>query len=294
MKLSAVKSTVLVSLIPAFAMLAGCGATTSVEGAGSTMNEEKTPVVTDDAPVDRFSRFSARLLESAGSTAVDCGVVPVSNPSAQSDQCLSDMFNASAPFYVIYEKSGIDSTVADGVSRDGAGVLRLWSYDSNMSGGAGDGAESITARVCTHPSLMNVSAQSVDEKVGCFISLNQFQQQMIQTSGPDANLCGTVAIDQSPQLVDACVRDALANQKAFVATYMLRGIDSTVAQGLSSSASGVSFLWNYDSSVTGQGDQGPSRVVSTYCSDLKPIAVIDDAGLNTGFTTESVLKRFSC
>lgn len=231
-----------------------------------------------------ISGFEQELKVVAGAGAVFCGNVDLQQSSDITDQCVSDSFSTGAAFYAVYNRAGIDPTVADGVTMDAGGVLHLWSYDSSITGQGDDGPASTTKTRCDLPQYSGSSGQSVADSFQCFVSLDQFQAQIQNDTAAGALFCGKVEAMQLTANVDQCVSDAFSGGRAFYAVYVLQGIDSTVAEGVSGSSSGDIVLWSYDSSVTGQGDSGPSDVRNAVC----------DSPVYVGGTGQSVSSKFQC
>ena len=281
MKLNRARNLPVLFSLSIMMLVAGCGSSSSV-------------LVDAIDPVDSNSleSFSAELGAALNSGSTNCGIVRISMESSAVDTCVEDMFTASSPFYAVYELMGIDSTVAEGVSLDAQGKLLIWSFDSSITGQGDSGPVRIESEQCLQPTLLNSTEQTINGKFGCYIPVDQFEQQLMEAAGDQAVRCTTVEIDQSPQLTDVCVENAIAEGKAFTAIYMLRGIDSEVAEGVSGDSSRNVTYWSYDSSITGQGVSGPSRVSRRVC----PVFMRNsDAVSNDGSLTDLLLlQRFTC
>lgn len=68
------------------------------------------------------------------------------------DACAVEAFQAGAPFFVVAELQGIDSSVSTAVAFDGTNLLSLY-RDSDPSGGSNVGA-SVTENICTSGSVV--------------------------------------------------------------------------------------------------------------------------------------------
>lgn len=88
----------------------------------------------------------------AGAGATDCGLVPVGGDATAADACAVEAFQGGAPFFVVYELQGIDSSVSTALAYDGAQLISLY-RDSDPSGGSNVGAE-VTENVCTSGSVI--------------------------------------------------------------------------------------------------------------------------------------------
>ncbi len=84
----------------------------------------------------------------AGAQAVDCGHVQLNANATAVNACVQRSFDDGKPFYAIYERMGLDSHVASGISRSTDGTVTILSYDGDPGGGGGDGQPVIDAQIC--------------------------------------------------------------------------------------------------------------------------------------------------
>lgn len=121
------------------------------------------------------------------------------------------------------------------------------------------------------------SNESPDSK---FISIEEFEQKLLDSVGEQAINCGKVNIGDSPYDVNTCVSDSFIINIAFYAVYIQQGTDSHVASAFTMNSSDVVEYWSYDSDISGGSNSG-SRVTSTVCEnptltfDLNDINVIE-------------------
>ena len=113
-----------------------------------------------------------------------------------------------------------------------------------------------------------------------FISIEEFEQKLLDSVGEQATNCGKVNIGDSPYDVNTCVSDSFIINIAFYAVYIQQGTDSQVASAFTMNSNGVVEYWSYDSDISGGSNSG-SRVTSTVCEnptltfDLNDINVIE-------------------
>ena len=100
----------------------------------------------------------------------------------------------------------------------------------------------------------------IDVPINAFISLEDFEQQVINSAGTEAVGCGKVEINESSFAVNTCVSDSFFIVTPFYAFYIIQGIDSRVARAVSMSLSGVVEFWSYDSF-------GGGEISSIVCND---------------------------
>ena len=82
-----------------------------------------------------FTEFEQMVASEAGESATNCGVAEVGSVLFDNNQCIVDAFILQNPAYAIYKLQGIDSLLAEAITISESGVVRLWFYDSNISGG---------------------------------------------------------------------------------------------------------------------------------------------------------------
>lgn len=75
----------------------------------------------------------------AGNGATDCGDIGVSGDVNAAAVCATNGLTNNTPFRATVAVQGIDSTVVVGWAFDGAGHLFRLDYDSDRSGGSGEG-----------------------------------------------------------------------------------------------------------------------------------------------------------
>lgn len=61
--------------------------------------------------------------ETAGSGAVDCGVVPLNGDRGPTDFCVVQAFQNGKAFHARYERRGTDSHVVVGLARSSSGIV---------------------------------------------------------------------------------------------------------------------------------------------------------------------------
>ncbi len=104
------------------------------------------------------------------------------------------------------------------------------------------------------------------------ISLEDFEQEVINVAGTQAIDCGKVEINESPLAVNTCASDSFIINKSFYSFYIEQGIDSSIAYAVSMDVSGVVLYWSYDSFDGGQ-------ISSSVCED--PSATSEFTGSHT-------------
>jgi hypothetical protein len=205
--------------------------------------------------------FEQQVIDSAGTQAIDCGKVDINESPFTVNTCVSDSFILNTPFYAFYIVQGIDSNAAYAVSMSSSSVVESWSYDSYGEG-------SISSSVCedpsgtfdflgTHSDVLNCTKDDDGELP---ISIESFEQQVIDSAGTQAIDCGKVDINESPFTVNTCVSDSFILNIPFYAFYIVQGIDSTLAYAVSMSSSSVVESWSYDS-------YGEGSISSSVCEN---------------------------
>lgn len=104
------------------------------------------------------------------------------------------------------------------------------------------------------------------------ISLEDFEQEVINVAGIQAIDCGKVGVNESPLAVNTCVSDSFIINQSFYSFYTVQGIDSTVAYAVSMAVNGVVLYWSYDSFDGG-------KISSIVCKD--PSATSEFTGAHT-------------
>ena len=261
--------------------------------AGMTACGGGSGVITSDQgpqdPTAPIAEFRALLNNEAGSASTDCGTVAADTATTTVDDCVASALTANSAFYAIYELNGIDSIVADGVSQNAAGVTRLWTYDSSTTGQLDNGPVGVNSTVCNQPVFSNNTGR-LSSRIQCSIDVEQFQQQLQTAAGMDAEFCGRVEASETSIATDNCVENSFNSQTPFYAVYMLQGIDSTVAEGISFNPQKELYFWDYDSSITGQGDAGPSRIVQQQC--VNPVYTGENGSIETRFGCYITVDQF--
>jgi hypothetical protein len=112
-----------------------------------------------------------------------------------------------------------------------------------------------------------------------FISIEEFEQQVLDSVTEQATNCGKVAIGDSPFVVNTCVSDSFIINTPFYAVYIQQGTDSSVASAITMNTSGVVEHWLYDSDISGGSNSG-SRVTVTVCENPSVIFHLDDMTIN--------------
>ena len=92
----------------------------------------------DSQPVIAFSNdvLRAELVRLSGSSAKDCGLVPLKDDPASSWRCAQSADQDNKPFWFAIERQGVDSDVWEAVGRTSSGERYLLVYDSNPYGRA--------------------------------------------------------------------------------------------------------------------------------------------------------------
>ena len=260
------------------ACLSACGGSAGV----TTLNPT-------DNPPSPLEDFRALLLTEAGPASTNCGTAAANAVTTTVDDCVASALTANTSFYAIYELNGIDSTVADGVSLDAAGVTRIWTYDSSTTGQLDNGPVGVSSTVCNQPVFSNGTGR-ISSRIQCVIDVDQFQQTLQMAAGTDSEFCGRVEASITSIATDTCIENAFSTRTPFYAVYMLQGIDSTVAEGISFNSMNELFFWDYDSSITGQGNAGPSRVIQQQC--VNPVFQGGNGSIETRFGCYITIAQF--
>jgi len=112
-----------------------------------------------------------------------------------------------------------------------------------------------------------------------FISIDEFEQKVVDSVGEKAINCGKVDIGDSTFVVNTCVSDSFFINTPFYAIYIQQGTDSSVASAFAMNSSGVVEHWSYDSDISG-GSNRESRVTSTVCENPSVALHLNDINLN--------------
>lgn len=104
------------------------------------------------------------------------------------------------------------------------------------------------------------------------ISLEYFDQEVINVAGTQAINCSTVEINESPLVVNTCASDSFITNQSFYSFYIEQGIDSSVAYAVSMDVNGVVLQWSYNSFDGG-------KISSSVCED--PSATSEFTGSHT-------------
>jgi len=96
--------------------------------------------------------FTSALRAHAGGGATDCGVSERLEDPSSLDECAVTAFENGMPFVARYVLQGTDSEVELGVAGDDAGSVVFLLWDSDPSGGSGEGA-TIYGDVCHGPTV---------------------------------------------------------------------------------------------------------------------------------------------
>ncbi len=99
-----------------------------------------------------FADIADEASERAGSSATNCGDIGIGGNVTDAFACVSDAFNAHRAFRVTVTRQGIDSQVAVGWASDASGNVFRLHFDSDRSGGSGDGGI-VTVDRCQNASL---------------------------------------------------------------------------------------------------------------------------------------------
>jgi len=105
-----------------------------------------------DSKFISIEEFEQQVLDSISEQATNCGKVDIGDSAYNVNTCVSDSFIINIPFYAIYIKQGIDSSVAIAFTMHESGVVEYWTYDSDISGGSNRESR-VTATVCENPSI---------------------------------------------------------------------------------------------------------------------------------------------
>jgi hypothetical protein len=114
----------------------------------------------------------------AGTKAVDCGRVKISeNPKAATD-CALGAFKADKPFLVRYDLQGIDSSVAAGLFRAPDGKVYAMSFDGDPMGGGGVSPtrQRFTTELCPQPVNVQVTENG---RLNCFPPSSQQKRSIM-------------------------------------------------------------------------------------------------------------------
>ncbi len=112
-----------------------------------------------------------------------------------------------------------------------------------------------------------------------FISIEEFEQKVVDSVGEKAINCGKVDIGDSIFVVNTCVSDSFFINTPFYAIYIRQGTDSSVASALAMNSSGVVEHWSYDSDISG-GSNRESRVISTVCENPNIALYLNDINID--------------
>lgn len=104
------------------------------------------------------------------------------------------------------------------------------------------------------------------------IYMEDFEQQVINVAGTQATDCGKVEINGSSLAVNTCVSDSFVINTPFYSFYVVQGIDSSVAYGVSMNVDGIVEYWHYDSFNGG-------KISSSVCENAS--ATFDLTGSHT-------------
>ena len=86
------------------------------------------------------SGFDAKLLELAGKSSIDCGVVPLGSDAIAAIRCATAASDDGKAFRVSIQAQGVDSEIWMGAARNAAGKMWTAMSDSDPSGGGHIGA----------------------------------------------------------------------------------------------------------------------------------------------------------
>ncbi len=92
------------------------------------------------------------------------------------------------------------------------------------------------------------------------ISLENFEQEVINVAGKQAIDCGKVGINESSLVVNTCISDSYILNTPFYSFYMAKGVDSTLVYAVTMDVNGGVLYWSYDSFNGGQ-------ISSRVCKD---------------------------
>jgi hypothetical protein len=101
-----------------------------------------------------FEEFRNRLAKTAGDGAVDCGLVKLGSSKAGAVSCVASALATRRPVFVVFQVSGIDSGIFDGLAVNGSsqGTQLIW--DSDVYGGSRFRAKShVEQKPCGQPSV---------------------------------------------------------------------------------------------------------------------------------------------
>jgi len=101
--------------------------------------------------------LEARIASLVGPDATDCGHVSVNGDRAASSSCLVKAFSSGRPFWVRYDRRGIDSHVETAFVRSREGRFLRLEYDSDARGG---GSLLPRPRLTEHPCTGHISEAS--------------------------------------------------------------------------------------------------------------------------------------
>jgi len=104
------------------------------------------------------------------------------------------------------------------------------------------------------------------------ISLQDFEQEVINAAGAQAIDCGKAENNESALAVNTCASDSFIINQSFYSFYIVQSIDSSIAFAISMDVTGVVLYWSYDSFDGGQ-------ISSSVCED--PSATSEFTGSHT-------------
>jgi hypothetical protein len=103
--------------------------------------------------------------ETIGPRGIDCGEVLIADDPKTATACAMAAQMAGKPFRVRYDLRGFDSVVAVAVVRDVTGIVAIWNYDSDPSGGGRVGGGIIDRRRCPEPVKLETNSKG---RISCF------------------------------------------------------------------------------------------------------------------------------
>ena len=105
-------------------------------------------------------------------------------------------------------------------------------------------------------------------------TISDFEDRLRRDAGPDAEVCGIVAIEESRLNANICLADAFSIGAAAFAIFMEQGVDSQGADGTVTRGGAVTF-YTFDSDPTGGGALDNGEILSSTCEQPQLSGSVD-------------------